>query len=127
MKTTWLKWTMLWTGYGVVQVILFFFIRLFLSSGISGAIVFLASYYSLIPLQRSWFRSDLAFKPTDGWTTLCGIIFIVLCSFIKGSEYWVKGLFFSAFYWCCIGGLISGFFYGAMTGFLKMRSRHKPT
>jgi hypothetical protein len=98
MKTTWLKWTMLWTGYGVVQVILFFFIRLFLSSGISGAIVFLASYYSLIPLQRSWFRSDLAFKPTDGWTTLCGIIFIVLCSFIKGSEYWVKGLFFSAFY-----------------------------
>jgi hypothetical protein len=120
MKTAWLKWTMLWTAYSVIQIILFFFIRLFLNSGISGVIVFWVGYYSLIQVQRSWLRSNLTFKRADGWT-LCGIISTLLCSLMGGSEYWVKGLFFSAFYWSCISGLVSGFSYGAVTGVLKIR------
>jgi hypothetical protein len=125
MKTAWLKWTMLWTAYGVIQVVLFFFIRLFLNSSISGIILFWASYSSLIQLQRAWFRSNLTFKRPDWWT-LWGIMLISLLSLLPGSDYWVKGLLFSAFYWCCIGGFVSGFSYGAVTGLLKMRSHREP-
>jgi hypothetical protein len=120
MKEFWWKWTALWTIYVPVQVTLFFFLRAFLRPGISASIVSLVGYYSLVHLQKNWFSAEVTTKRSHQWI-FWGVLFTFMCSILAGADFWTKGLFLLSFIWSIVAGLISGFIYGAVTGWVRMR------